>query len=127
MHEREVKNCLGLAMDGEFDYSSPQDANRHYNYIELPASGLFNTSDESLVTKALRNQYIQVVVPAQYSIRGSNRFEVHPNPALSKFGAVQAPFYLEPGDSGTPSFHLWLRKDLDLEEIDWAVRIYMRR
>ncbi len=88
---------------------------------------MYNPSDESILTKGSRNQYLRVMPACTVEVKGHYRFEVHPNPALNIFGLVQAPYYLEPEDGRmNPGFYIALRRDLDLKDIDWAIRIYMR-
>lgn len=122
-----IQNYLGLKMDDGYIAAKPQEAGRNYAYLEIPARELYNPSDESVVMKGMRNQYIRVIPACSVNVRGNYRFEVEPNPALAEFGALQGRYYLEPGDGQlVPHFHLWLRRDLELSDIKWAIRLYMR-
>jgi hypothetical protein len=122
-----LSNYLGLKMAESFAYSRPSQPNRGYAYIEIPALALVNTADGSVDNKALRNQYIKVRPACTVNVRGSYRFEVHPNPQLFEYGIAQGMYYIEP-ESGEmiPDIYIQLRKDLDLDSLDYAIRIYMR-
>ncbi len=124
-----LKNRLQLRMLGDYNYKFPTQAERQYAYVEIPVLELINTSEDGgPVTEGKRNQYIRVVPACITNVKGNYRWEVHPNPSLNKYGIVQAPYYLESGEGEVqPSFHIWLRRDLPLGEIDYAVRIYMRK
>lgn len=127
LNNTRVGSYLGLRMSEGVPYRFPQVSSRDYAYIEIPVQELYNPADECVVTKALRNQYIRVIPACTVNVKGHYRFEVHPNPALNKFGPVQAPFYLEPEDGEfCPSFYIALRRDMSITDIDWAIRIYMR-
>jgi hypothetical protein len=117
---------LGLAMDGDFAYRYPQQQSREYGYVEIPLKEIYNPSEETVLAKGVRNQYLQIIPACRVNVRGRCRFQVVPNPALYHYGMVQAPFYLE-ADEGVirPSFYIQLRKDFDPSDIDWAIRIYM--
>ncbi len=98
-----------------------------YAYVEVPADVLINAADGSRTDKALRNQSIIVVPACTLNVRGSYRIQVEPNPALWVFGPVQSQYYIHP-ESGlsTPSFYVYPRKDFDLADLQYAVRLYLR-
>lgn len=122
-----LSNHLGLKMDEGYEYSFPQVQERNYAYIEIPVKELFNPTEEKVVDKGLRNQHLLVVPACTVDVKGSYRFEVHPNPKLWSYGIVQGLYYLEPKEgTKAPSFSVVLRRDLELSDIDYAVRIYMR-
>lgn len=123
-----IKNYLGLQMDEGRVFTYPPTGDSGYGYVQIPAARIVDMAGEPLVAdKALRNQAVRIVPACSVDIKGSYRFEVHPNPALWDFGAVQGVFYLEPGEGRlVPSFVMNLRKDLTLTDIPWAIRIYMR-
>lgn len=127
LNQTRVATYLGLRMDEGFPYRFPSQGSREYAYVEIPVKELYNPSEETVVTKGMRNQYLKVIPACRVNVRGHSRFEVHPNPALYQYGLIQAPFYLESEEGElTPGFYIALRKDLDISEIDWAIRIYMR-
>lgn len=122
-----ITNHLGLQMAEGYVFSSPAEQSRDYAYIEIPVKELYKSEEEPSTTKGARSQYLRVVPACSVNVKGHYRFEVHPNPKLYEYGMVQAPFYIEP-DSGlmVPYFHIALRKDLDISDIGYAIRIYMR-
>ena len=120
-----IRNYLGLAMDEGKEYKRAAKMSQGYAFIEIPIRGL--VKDGELVQEGLRNQYLELQAAATVEVKGNYRFEVHPNPALLEYGMTSGMYYLEPDEGRKQlSTHIWLRKDLDLSKIDYAVRIYMR-
>ena len=94
--------------------------------MEIPALEFWNPSEEEVLKKGLRNQHLKVLPACKLQVRGSYRVLVEPNPALSEFGTAQAMYFIPPGTGDvTPSFYVSLRKDLDLKDIEWAIRLYL--
>lgn len=122
-----LANNLGLKMAEGYEYRSPASSTSGYAYIEVPVMELYNPTDETILEKGMRNQYLKVMPACTVNVKGFYRFEVHPNKDLYEYGMVQAPFYLEPEEGEyVPSFYIKLRKDLDIQDIEYAIRIYMR-
>lgn len=122
-----LSNHLGLKMDEGYEFSFPQVQERNYAYVEIPVKELVNAADGKPVEKGMRNQQILVVPACSVDVKGHYRFEVHPNAQLWNYGVVQGMYYLEPKEGmKVPSFHIALRRDFELSDIDYAVRIYMR-
>lgn len=122
-----ISNYLGLRMEPGTVFTYPPSGDSLYAYLEIPVGKVLGAAGEPLEGKALRNQHVYVQPACTVNVRGSYRFEVHPNPALWEVGTVQGMYYLEPSSGErTPGFFMTLRKDLDLDKIDYAVRIYMR-
>lgn len=124
-----VSNYLGLKMDPGTEFSYPPTGDSQYAYIEIPVRVILVSTGEVLEagTKALRNQHVYIQPACTVHVRGSYRFEVHPNPAFWEYGTAQGSYYLEPGEGLlTPGFYVSLKKDLDPSKIVYAVRIYMR-
>jgi hypothetical protein len=122
-----LANHLGLKMDEGYEFAFPNVQERNYAYVEIPVKELYNFTEEKTVDKGLRNQHLIVNPACTIDVKGHYRFEVHPNPELWKYGIVQGMYYLEPKDGiVTPGFSIVLRRDLELADIKYAVRIYMR-
>ncbi len=112
---------LTMAEGREFRYGPD------YSYIDIPCVGFYDEKEEKLVAKGLRNQYLRLVPACTLNVRGSLKVQVEPCPELARFGMVQPGYYVHPG-SGllTPELYIQLRRDLDLEEVPYAVRLYLR-
>lgn len=122
-----LSNHLGLKMEEGHEYRFPQIQERNYAYVEIGATALYLPSEEKYLDKALRNQQVKVLPACTVDVKGHYRFEVHPNPQLWEYGTCQGMYYLEPREGEIrPGFYVALRKDLDLKDIDYAIRIYMR-
>lgn len=121
-----LKNYLGLEMAEGFEFKRPETANSGYAYIDIPALSILS-NDGELGIEAKRNAYIDLIPACTVNVKGRYRFEVHPNPKLLDYGMTQGMYYLEPENGEKiPSMKIWLRKDLDIADLDYAVRIYMR-
>ena len=122
-----LRNYLGLEMAEGHTYNKPSSVNQGYAYIDIPALSLLD-SDGEYGPEAKRNAYVDLIPACKINVRGRYRFEIHPNPELYNYGMVQGMYYVEP-DSGEriPSMKLWLRRDLDISQLKYAVRIYMRQ
>jgi hypothetical protein len=114
---------MGLVMEPEHGFSYAKD----YTYIEIPVLGFWNQAEEKLVDKVLRNQYVRVIPACSIDCRGSYKIQVEPNPAIAEYGLAQGTYYVSP-DSGkqTPGFYFHARKDLEIADLPFAVRLYMR-
>lgn len=122
-----LSNYLGLKMVDGYELTRCKFSSRNYAYIEIPVLHFLNTTDGETSKEAKRNSYVQVVPACTVDTRGSYRFEIHPDQKLFQFGMAQSSYYVEP-ESGlvTPSIYVWLRKDINLADLDYAIRIYMR-
>jgi len=98
---------------------------KNYLYLEIPVAGA--VADEELLTMQIkRNQHVWIKSAATVDMKGRNFIEVEPNPALAEMGQVQPTYRVHP-DSGKKELGFWFtaRKDVDLTELEYAVRIYM--
>ena len=98
---------------------------KNYLYLEIPVAGA--VADEELLTMQIkRNQHVWIKSAATVDMKGRNFIEVEPNPALAEMGQVQPTYRVHP-DSGKKGLGFWFtaRKDVDLTELEYAVRIYM--
>jgi hypothetical protein len=121
-----LKNYLGLSVAPGYEIRRPNQNSRDYAYIEVPILG-FRGSDGEVSPEARRGSYVEVVPACTVNVRGTYRFEVHPNKKIYEFGMAEGMFYLEPEDGQiTPSYRILLRKDIALQDLDFCIRIYMR-
>jgi hypothetical protein len=123
-----IKNYLGMEMAEGHELRRPKSVSRGYAYVEVPVLG-FLDKDGELVQEAKKGSHIQVVPACTVDVRGSYRFEVHPSRALLEYGMSSGMFYLEPDSSKgrhSPSIYVTLRKDISVQDLDYAIRIYMR-
>ncbi len=96
-----------------------------YTFADVPVLSI--TKDGEPVTTALRNQHVYIVPACYIDPKGDYKVLVEPNPALSAFGSVQSMYYIQPGTGRQlPGFYITLRRDLDLTDIKYAVRLYMQ-
>lgn len=98
-----------------------------YVYVEIPVRELRNATTGELLEKGLRNQQVLVLPDCTVHARSDYHILVEPNRRLAEFGSVQAMYYIHPGEGEqVPSFCIALRKDMDLAELDFAVRLYLQ-
>lgn len=97
---------------------------KNYLYIDIPVLGA--ETDEGIGPQIKRNQHVWIKSAAAVDVKGRNFIEVEPNPALAEMGQVQGMYRVHP-DSGKKELGFWFtaRKDVDLTELQYAVRIYM--
>lgn len=118
-----LTSYMGLEMVPEYTYKFAPD----YSYLEVPVLGFFLDADEKLVDKASRNQYVRVLPACTIDVKGSYKVQIEPNPELAKYGIFQPGYYVQPGSGNQrPGFYMQMRKDMDLTDVKYAVRIYMR-
>lgn len=129
LNEPRISNYMGLRMDEGVPYRYSKD----YLYIQVPVRALVNkpgTAEEEKITgegKALRNQRLLILPACTINVRGYNNIvQVQPNPALAEYGDIQGSYYIHPNEGErVPGFYISLRRDLDLRDIDYAIRLYM--
>lgn len=97
---------------------------KNYLYLDIPLAGA--STEEGMSMQVKRNQHVWIAAAAHIDMKGRNFIEVEPNPALAEMGQVQGTYRLHP-DSGRKQLGFWFtaRKDADLTELEYAVRIYM--
>lgn len=121
-----INSYLGLKMAEGTSYVYPGIQDRQYGYLEIPALEIYNPATDEILEKASRNQHVYIRPACTVDVKGSHRFEIHPNHDLWAYGVVQGSYYIE-SQSGeqVPGFYIALRKDLSISDIPWAIRIYM--
>jgi hypothetical protein len=97
---------------------------KNYLYLDIPLIGAETEEGASMQVK--RNQHVWIKSAATVDMKGRNFIEVEPNPTLAEMGQVQGMYRIHP-DSGKTELGFWFtaRKDVDLTELQYAVRIYM--
>lgn len=101
---------------------------KNYLYLDIPLVGavLEDANKIQVSMEVKRNQHVWISSAAIVDMKGRNFIEVEPNPALAELGQVQAMYRVHP-DSGKRQLGFWFtaRKDTDLTQLEYAVRIYM--
>lgn len=97
---------------------------KNYLYLDIPLSAA--VTEEGSTMQVKRNQHVWISAAASVDVKGRNFIEIEPNPALAASGQVQGLYRIHP-DSGRKPLGFWFtaRKDVDLTELEYAVRIYM--
>lgn len=97
---------------------------KNYLHLDIPLAGA--QTEEGMTLEVKRNQHVWIAAAAHVDMKGRNFIEVEPNSALAEFGQVQGMYRVHP-DSGRKQLGFWFtaRKDVDLTELQYAVRIYM--
>jgi len=118
--DTKIRNYLGLKMDPGTDLVQGEE----YMYIALPVRGAVVDGELTMLIK--RNQHVFLESNGTVDIRGRAFFEVEPNPALCELGQVQGIYRIHP-KSGEQRLGLWFtaRKDLDLNSLDFLLKVYM--
>lgn len=96
-----------------------------YTYVEMPIMHLQGSGEEDKPTnKAVRNQHLQVCV-APFTPHKLYKVLVVTNPMLQRVASIPA-VYLVDGSNPEP-LEMWatFRKDFDVSNLDWAVRLYL--
>ena len=115
-----LTNYMRLEMLDGHDYL----LGKNYMYIDIPLLGV--DEEDKLITSIKRNQHVFIKAAATVDMKGRNFIEVEPNQKLAEIGQVQGMYRLHP-DSGVTQlgFYFTARKDVELSELEYAVRIYM--
>lgn len=110
-----IKNHMGLRMDEGVESIK----GKNYLHLDIPVKLPEETSIK-------RGQHVFIEAAGTVDVKGRNVVEVEPNPALAEYGQVQPGYRIHP-DSGVKRLGLWFtaHKQLDLETLDYCVRLYM--
>lgn len=118
-----LSSYMGLQMLENTAFKYAQD----YSFIEIPVLGFQGKQGEGLEKKVLRNQYVRVVPSCLVDVKGTVKILVEPNPALAEFGLFQPSYYIHSGSGGmSPGFYFQARRDTDVGDLLFAVRLYLR-
>jgi hypothetical protein len=112
---------MGLKMDEGAAYRFAKD----YTYIEIPLAQLYNPSTEEVVTKATRNQRIQIIPACKVEIKGNYKILIKTNPVLQEVASCPSMILLDSGEAAPASFYATFHKDMSEKDLEWAVRLYL--
>ena len=112
---------MGLQMTEGVPYKYAVD----YSYVEIPLGTIYNPSTEEVLNKASRNQHLLLKPACSLRLDGNHKIIVKTNPLLQEFATVPAVLLLDPKSGEQPHFYASFRKDMDLSDLDWLVRLYM--
>ncbi len=117
-----LRNYVGLEMEEGFEYKF----GKNYLYLEIPLLGVWDSEAKQWTKEVKRNQHVFVRAACSVDVKGRSFIEIEPCPALGEYGSFQGTYRLHP-ESGDQEVGIWFspRKDVDLTEIPYAVRIYM--
>jgi hypothetical protein len=115
------KNYLGLATQEGMPIRFSQD----YMSVEVLPSSIWNPSEEKFVDKAMRNQHLKLEAACTIHPKYQYRALVKTNPMLQEVASAPAMFMVESGEGGPVSFFATFRKDFEVKDLSWLVRIYL--
>lgn len=118
-------NRMSSLMGLELETGLPPKYAHDYCYVEVPLKEIYNPADEKVVTKALRNQHLKLIPACKLNVRGRYRVMVKTNPKLQEVASCPAMFMLDIDTKEQASFYATFRKDMDIGDIEWAVRLYL--
>lgn len=114
-------SAMGLQMaDGQpFRYA------KDYTYVEIPFGEAFNISTEELQKEAKRNQHLKLIPAARVNLKAPYKMLVKTHPSIQKYASCPPLFLLDPDEGGDITFYSIFRKDMNLIELPWLVRLYL--
>jgi hypothetical protein len=115
------KNYLGRVTQEGVPFRFSQD----YMAIEVLPSLIWNPSEEKQVDKAMRNQHLRLEAACEIQPKHQYRALVKTNPILQEVASAPAMFMVESGEGGPVSFYATFRKDFEVKDLSWLVRIYL--
>jgi len=115
-----IPRVMGLEMAPDIPYTYAKD----YTYIEVPLWKMVD-SDGELTDKASRNQYVELVSAASLKLSYEAKCLAVPNPVLFKYGIVPSMILLDGSARSLVTVPITLRKDLQVNKLDYLVRIYL--
>lgn len=115
-----LKNYMGLVTPEPYKYGPG------YLYVEIPAIDFIVS--EGSTTTLKRNQRAYVVPDCTIDPKADAVIEVEPTIALSVNAIVQASYKVHPKTGKmVPGFWITPHRDLNIADLDYAVRLYMYR
>lgn len=117
-------NRLATYMGLEMGSGVPVKYSKDYTYVEVPIKCLEN-ADGGHGEKAMRNQHLLVIPNCKVDVRGTFKVLVKTNPELQKVASCPSLFILDALEHEQCSFYATFRKDFDINELDWVVRLYL--
>lgn len=126
-----ITNWIGLQMEQGYQPVH----GKGYQYLEIPVLGVYvepsinkdGEESEGSYTKIVkRGQSVFVCAAGTIDVKGMYMVEIEPNHELSEYGVVQGLRRVQPGDGPQAlGFQFTARKDVDLSQLKYAVRLYM--
>lgn len=99
---------------------------KDYTFVEIPLNHLFNPSTDEIQVKALRNQRLRIVPACTVDLKkGGYKIGVKVNPKLLEYASCPSFFILDTEEHEQPVPYAFFHKDMEANELDWAVRLYL--
>lgn len=119
-----LSSYVGLQMTENYAYRFGPE----YAYVEIPIQHLYLMSEEKVVREGKKNQRLAIVPACAINPRGTGtHVQVEPNYKLAAYGDISPGFYVHTGEGVVvPTTYITLRRDLDLADAGYAVRLYLR-
>lgn len=97
-----------------------------YHYVEVPVGQVLKDGEPVTDGKIARNQHVEIVAACTIKVRGQSPVLVVYNDELQRVASLGSMTIVHPGgDDMSPSFWATFRKDFNVEDIKWAVRLYL--
>lgn len=119
-------NRLGMYMGLKMDEGKAYRFAKDYTYVEIPVGRIFNPTSEEFVTKVTANQKVQIIPACSINLKGSGyKIMVKTNPKLQAIANCPSVIMLDYDEGDQCSFFAHFQKALNVEDLDWAVRLYL--
>jgi hypothetical protein len=98
-----------------------------YHYVEIPVGQVLKDGEPVSEGKIVRNQHVEIVAACTIKVRGQHPVMVVYNHDLQRVANLGSFHVVHPsGDEAmAPSFWATFRKDCEVVDIPWAVRLYL--
>lgn len=97
-----------------------------YLYVEIPVKSVLKDGEPVEEGKISRNQHVEIIADCIIKVRGSYPVLVEYNSELQKVANLGSMSIVHPGNEEfSPSFWASFRKDFQVQDISWAVRLYL--
>lgn len=97
-----------------------------YHYVEIPVGQVLKDGEPVTDGKVARNQHVEIVAACTIKIRGQSPVLVVYNDELQRVASLGSMTIIHPGGEPlAPSFWATFRKDFNVEDMSWAVRLYL--
>jgi hypothetical protein len=122
-----IKSHMGLRLEEGYKYTH----GKNYLFIEIPVLGVWvegeKAGDEAkYINNIKKGQHVFICAAGSLETKGNSFIEVEPNRELAEYGTIQPMYRIHPGDEVTPlGFHFTARRDVDLSQLKYCVRLYM--
>lgn len=118
-----LKAWMGLTMD---DDTTPVKYGPGYHYVEIPVREALLNGEPVVDGKISRNQHIQIVAACRVKVRGNSTLMVVYSNELQRVANLGSFELVHPGgEEFSPSFYATFRKDFEVKDLTWAVRLYL--